>query len=787
MRRLLLISLLLLSLPVWAGTCGNGYSFSVALVVDHNIIPSTLTNKPWAFCFNGACTTSITLPWLKTVANSGGVNNLANNSAGISTPADAIVCDAAINGNAVKYDFRPGYDAATGAAIIDVQEASLSSSTDTVKWLFIGKVSVVTTQQDLTLWTDANYLVVCMYGTSSTLSYACYVGGTGTAVNTPTAAAGQVGGGIALASASSQAVNMGTPSGTDLTGGGSIEVWGLYSSASLQAMVSKQDSGSSNGGGCALYSGDNTSANITFQCSNGSGTALVRTSGNRSSGWHYMVGTTTNLPTSTSAMKIYDQGVAQSTPTTIFNATGISASGQNLNIGRFPAGTAFYTNGTLDEVRMNSTVLSADWITATYRNELMLAGSSIVLDANTPTGLAAGANCVARTIQNTYVPNTNRTNYQLLLHGYWWWMADITHGGYAVNGNSGHDIRLYSNNTCTSALNFERVYWSNTTGQALFRVLVPTVLTASTTTVYVKIGSPSDTSDLSSATNTWPSGWVGVYEWGSPTSLGLVSSGTDGITLTSTGSSVPSLGPMGPAAYVPNDGASTIGFTALNADTISSRGYVITSGAPRHMACWFKNDYNSNARCTANGGDCTIMSTGKANAAGDGGAFQTMWNNGTTQLLGMPSNPGFQTATGAQIAASTATSNVFLASTNYSWTKFDVDYATPGAATSTMVLNVNGTTVTTPFTLNPASVINTANGSTFGVDQAEVRFARDAGHGVGFYTGQIGLCTYTSTSLGADEVQTRYNNEVTPFLFSLWGASSPVSSGANRRRVTTYQ
>lgn len=766
---------LVLSGICFAGTCGNSYSKSYKLVIPHQIVPSNQTNFPWPFCFNGGCTNAQSLPDLKTVGNGGSVNNTANNGVGVSGPADVVFSDAQVNGNCLKYSSEAGYSATTGKAKFWVQTQP-NSSTDTAIWMFVGNSGVSTTQQDLSLWTDVNYILVCNFQDSSTLSYVCDVGGTGTAIATPTATAGQIDGGIALASASSQAVNMGNLTGSSLTGGGTIESWSLLSSGALQALVSKMDSGSSTSGGCAMYSGDGSTANFTLQCDNGSGLSLVRSSGNRTAGWHYLVGTTTSTPTSTANMKIYDNGVAQSPGATLFNATGIASSAQNLNIGRFPAGTNFYTNGSLDGIRIATDIKTADWITLSYRAQAQLGGSFVVIDANTPAGMSAGANCVPVPIDHTKVPNTDRTNFPFLKVVGGKWMATIANGGYGSDGN-GYGIRWYSDSACTSTLSFYRQFYDATSGESVWWVLLPTVSHTSDTTPYVLIGNSTLTADVSSASAVFgANGYVHVMPWGSPTSQSLVSVGSDGITLGATGSPTNTAGPSGAAIFFPVGGTALVNFDPSNPNGLSTYGLPVGSSV-RSMVTSFRATTETRAQAVSQTGaalggyGCAAHSGGCGSGTADTGFSFDRQNPNVGAACGLELGGFDGTPTGAAAYKSCTEFD------DYGWHVIAATY-TPAAAqinAGTVKLQFDTTQVASPSYLSGTTVPNTSDSYTV---PSEIAWGRLPAHSDDFFTGFLGITLVSSNAIDSDTVSTFTNDWLSSQTFSGWGTASNVTPPA---------
>jgi hypothetical protein len=486
--------------------------------------------------------------------------------------------------------------------------------------------------------------------------------------------------------------------------------------------------------------------------------------------WTYAVGGTNGT-----TFRSYINGVADGATANFSSPYSVSA--DDLYIGRTSGNNNSFA-GKMFELRKSNQIYSADWYKANYYAMSSPAGFNIVLDMSIPAGMTSGAYCAPITIDHTKVPTSDVTNMQVLIRGQYPWMATIANGGFGANA-SGYDIRYYSDSSCTSLIPFERVYWTAATGDSAWRVLVSSVSHTVDTTFYVSIGNSTFTSDAQNVSGTWPSPWVGVYHLGSPSSIILTSSGTDGITLSSGGSPTAVLTPLGGGVSCKNGTSDTLGFTALGADTISSRGHPVGS-AVRHISCWVAIPVS--ADCTS---DCTLFSIGKANTAGDLGGYSLqneLRSANTLAVVGMVSGAGFATAAGTQIFSQNG-STPSLGLNDFGWHKIEHDYPTAAGATSTSAVTIDGVTVTSTGSVNPSSVINTANGSTLGVDQAEVRVCRDAGHSAAFASAYIADCTDTSAAIGADERTSRYNNEAVPYTFYSFGTATTVVVGGTARHI----
>jgi hypothetical protein len=169
MRKLLAILALLIPSLAWAGTCGSGYLFNVKLK-PIKASGSNQTNYPlrvWGRDYR-----------LATVANGGQVQNTVSNSIGITVPADVQFCpDNTGTSTPLKYE-AVNYNASYGDFEYWVQQPTYHfGSFDTV-YLYANKSSVVTSQEDLTLWTDINAFAVFHFPDGGTLNVKNSVTGT---------------------------------------------------------------------------------------------------------------------------------------------------------------------------------------------------------------------------------------------------------------------------------------------------------------------------------------------------------------------------------------------------------------------------------------------------------------------------------------------------------------------------------------------------------------------------------------------------------------------------------
>jgi hypothetical protein len=166
MKKLILLAIITTSSMGWAGTCGNGYSFSRQIQL-RRAYSSDQTSYPYVL--NGTQASTALQTAMKVTGSGGSVQNTTTNSISRTIPADVVFCDASNAGNALKYEID-GYDGTVaGKWTAYVQIPTLhTASTDSI-WVFVGNASVSTSQEDLSMWSDISCAAVWHFPDGSTL------------------------------------------------------------------------------------------------------------------------------------------------------------------------------------------------------------------------------------------------------------------------------------------------------------------------------------------------------------------------------------------------------------------------------------------------------------------------------------------------------------------------------------------------------------------------------------------------------------------------------------------
>ena len=234
------------------------------------------------------------------------------------------------------------------------------------------------------------------------------------------------------------------------------------------------------------------------------------------------------------------------------------------------------------------------------------------------------------TIDHTKVPNTDQSNFPVLVSGTYTYLKTTGNGGLVTNA-SGYDVGFYTNSDCgTGKMAWETETYTATTGVVNYWVKVPTVATASDTVFYMCYGNSSITTDQSAATSVWDTNYKAVWhlkESGNGTAneyIDSTSNGNHGQGGGGTASMVPTLTSSGQI-----DGAQTFDGAAGDDDRIQTNlapsGYsAITMSAwvnlssvdsyPMVLSYGTNDENNPELRFFSNSGKIEIVQ--RANNAG---------------------------------------------------------------------------------------------------------------------------------------------------------------------------
>jgi YD repeat-containing protein len=194
------------------------------------------------------------------------------------------------------------------------------------------------------------------------------------------------------------------------------------------------------------------------------------------------------------------------------------------------------------------------------------------------------------TIDHTKVPNTDQSNFPVLISGTYSYLATTSNGGNVTNSN-GYDIIFTSDGAGSNVLPFEQESYSASTGAVNYWVQVPTLSHGTDTVIYMFYGNSAITTDQSNKNGTWDSSYKGVWHFnqtpnGTGSELDSTSNGYNG-TPASSGISLSSDGIAG--ASLKFDGVSNSNGVAMSSST--------PGGPPVTASLWIKTTgLNSNAQ-----------------------------------------------------------------------------------------------------------------------------------------------------------------------------------------------
>ncbi len=351
---------ILLALLLTAAPSFGAYGFSRTVTINHLKVPNT-DQTNFTFPVNG------TYSYLATVANGGKIQNTVSFN-GQTVPADLKFTSDVGGTSLLSWDVA-SYTATTGVIEIWVKVASISHTVDTVIYMFYGDASVTTYQGgSLGAAYDASTIAIYHLANGSSLSVAdsSVNALTLTGSGGPTATTGQVDGGVALASASSQylfLVNaniMNTLSRTTSVWVKATSFPGAYNTVlslgTTSSTVDAFDLHVKSNGKLAMYV-DTVGPTLVFY--DGTGTNTLSTGV-----WYHLV----MSYGSAEGLTGYVNGAVDGTAAGAGNI--ITDPNPEFNIGNNQPnfGTRLF-NGAVDVARVDTGIRSADWATTTYNSQ----------------------------------------------------------------------------------------------------------------------------------------------------------------------------------------------------------------------------------------------------------------------------------------------------------------------------------------------------------------------------------------------------------------------------------
>ena len=326
------------------------------------------------------------------------------------------------------------------------------------------------------------------------------------------------------------------------------------------------------------------------------------------------------------------------------------------------------------------------------------------------------------TIDHTKVPNTDQTNFPVVVTGTYLYLRTLANGG-NVTSASGFDIFFSSTSNCGSILKFQRAFWSGSTGVVEFWIKIATVSHTVDTVFYLCYGSPTVTTDQSDPTNVWTNGFISVYHMGDGTTLSGSDSTANALNGTVDVGATATAGQMdGGGSFTGNsDSKITVGTSAtFNVANIT-------------VSCWMKTS-------DVTGADRNMIDR---DDAGANRVFQ--FRKSSTQKLNfIPFVSGANSITGGTTINTGA------------W--FYVAGTYDGSNVRIYVNGVSDATAVAVAGSMPSRTLGLKIGAFFGGSQ--------------FFIGQIDEARIASSARAADWLLTEFNNQNSPSTF--YTISSPL-------------
>lgn len=332
-----LLALFLAALPAF-GAYSNGYTYRRAITIDYTKLTGTVTDFP--------VVVAGTYSYLATTANGG----LVTNSSGF----DIVFTDS--NGTSLACE-QESYSATTGAVVYWVKVPSVSHTANTTIYVYYGNSSISTSQcTAANVWTS-NWRGVWHLPNGSTLSAADSTSNANNGTFTaPTATTGQMDGGaaytattgITVAHSASVAI-----SGTNVL---TLSAWVKRAASNTTGIVINKEQGGV--GGYSMSVGVSPATTNQIKLTKYGVVDITIGTFPADTNWHHLVAVYSG-----SGVTVYIDGASNATSG---NTSNFNATTNPVQLGGISSAV---WNGSLDELRISNTALSADWVKAEYNNQ----------------------------------------------------------------------------------------------------------------------------------------------------------------------------------------------------------------------------------------------------------------------------------------------------------------------------------------------------------------------------------------------------------------------------------
>jgi RHS repeat-associated protein len=178
------------------------------------------------------------------------------------------------------------------------------------------------------------------------------------------------------------------------------------------------------------------------------------------------------------------------------------------------------------------------------------------------------------TIDHTKVPNTDQSDFPVLISGTYSYLATTGNGGDVTN-SSGYDIIFTSDAAGADVLPFEQESYNASTGQVVYWVQVSALSHSTDTVLYVFFGNSSVTTDQSDKNGVWDGNFQGVWHLANGSTLSGADSTSNGFDLTNSNGTAATSGQI--------DGAASFNGTS---NYLSNSSLSVTAGSSVTISYW---------------------------------------------------------------------------------------------------------------------------------------------------------------------------------------------------------
>ncbi len=329
-------------------------------------------------------------------------------------------------------------------------------------------------------------------------------------------------------------------------------------------------------------------------------------------------------------------------------------------------------------------------------------------------------------LSHANVPNTDQTNFPVLISGVYPYLATVGYGG-LVQNLSGYDIIFSSDPEGATKLNHEIDSYDPTTGTVSFWVGIPTLSHTVDTTIYLFYGNPSITTSQENIPGVWQNNYLSVYHLGNGTTVGLSDSGSAGYTLA--GSATAGAGKIGGSAVF--NGTSTY----LYYDSVTAYPSI---EAPSTLETWFQLTASGYQEIVGYGGN-----------GWDGARDALLWDGSNLWLdfnnIGVSGPMAFNT----------------------NWHHLVGIYSGGDLSTTTGQLYLDGVLISNAMPLPGTPAIGTAEFKIGGIPTVTSCCA---------FTGSIDEVRVSSSARSSDWIATEYANQSSPSTF--YSIESQTTTGS---------